>query len=320
MGFTDRDPFVRAAELRTTGVPSPFVVEYAFSIYSAEQIERALHRRLHSYRLASDREFFTIPTVKIISIIREEHGNDIAQEYCRAENAAALKEVEGNRRELLRASESISELQNRSIIESNILKHDERKLAIKLVGGLSVRTPGSIIVSFFVPLLGISFYPSLIAAVELTGRQQGVVTRSSEFLLLSIFPIHFFLSWFLLRINFGSIRECERIFVPAKTGALEEISRTQDYAGFLLSKPLNRETLIDRLKLKCLPSTLLEKCYAHIDNCMIEQAHAMKKLILLRGECDDINRSLSEHMEVRQDLERKIDLGLSGAIFNDSKT
>ncbi|NDE54549.1 MAG: GIY-YIG nuclease family protein [Actinobacteria bacterium] len=58
IGFTDRDPIARMAELQTTGVPSPFVLIYQCLVEDAEALEREIHCALTSKRHATNREFF----------------------------------------------------------------------------------------------------------------------------------------------------------------------------------------------------------------------------------------------------------------------
>ena len=61
IGFTDQTPEIRAEQLsRSTGVPLPFKVEWAFHCYNAEQLEKEVHRYLDGQRIAGNREFFDL--------------------------------------------------------------------------------------------------------------------------------------------------------------------------------------------------------------------------------------------------------------------
>ena len=65
IGKSDRDPKkFRANELRTTGVPEPFVVEFLALVEDADALESAVHNFLSQYRNTSDREFFPAPFQK----------------------------------------------------------------------------------------------------------------------------------------------------------------------------------------------------------------------------------------------------------------
>ncbi len=60
IGFTERDVDERVDELNSTGVPVPFEVEAVFGSPNAYEDEQAIHNILDEYRLASNREFFSI--------------------------------------------------------------------------------------------------------------------------------------------------------------------------------------------------------------------------------------------------------------------
>lgn len=62
IGRTDRQPELRARELRTTGVPHPFVLEHYIEVEDSVKAERQLHQLLQSRgaRMSADREFFSV--------------------------------------------------------------------------------------------------------------------------------------------------------------------------------------------------------------------------------------------------------------------
>lgn len=81
IGQTSRSPSNRAREISTsTGVPSPFVVEYEISVENCDEIEKEVHWKLKTFRHADNREFFeiTVPEAKriidqvVINRIRKE--------------------------------------------------------------------------------------------------------------------------------------------------------------------------------------------------------------------------------------------------------
>lgn len=62
VGFTDRDPEVRARELSgATASPTHFLVVQAWAVSDGLKAERAAHQGLEAHRLASNREFFQAP-------------------------------------------------------------------------------------------------------------------------------------------------------------------------------------------------------------------------------------------------------------------
>lgn len=72
IGVTHRNPEGRIDELgRPTGVPTPFVLEYAEFVPHAMKAERLIHGFLSVYRLNERREFFKCNTRIIIDIIRK---------------------------------------------------------------------------------------------------------------------------------------------------------------------------------------------------------------------------------------------------------
>ena len=70
VGFTRKVPSERAAELETTGVPSPFVVEYYCLVEGDSELETKVHRSMAPQRHRTDREFFRIELTEAIAHIR----------------------------------------------------------------------------------------------------------------------------------------------------------------------------------------------------------------------------------------------------------
>lgn len=61
IGSTTKEPDERAKQVsRGTGVPTNFMVEYAFKCFNAESLEREIHKYLKPHRVSNDREFFQI--------------------------------------------------------------------------------------------------------------------------------------------------------------------------------------------------------------------------------------------------------------------
>lgn len=66
IGFTDRDPEVRARELSSaTASPTHFLVVQAWAVSEGLRAEQATHQALEHHRLASNREFFQAPYAEI---------------------------------------------------------------------------------------------------------------------------------------------------------------------------------------------------------------------------------------------------------------
>ncbi len=71
IGRTDRQPELRARELRTTGVPHPFTLEHYVEVENSALAEKQLHQRLQEQgaRISTDREFFSIDLSEAISAL-----------------------------------------------------------------------------------------------------------------------------------------------------------------------------------------------------------------------------------------------------------
>lgn len=66
VGFTDRDPEVRAKELSSvTAAPLPFTVLHAWAVSDGHAAERSAHAALSAVRLSENREFFNLPYVAL---------------------------------------------------------------------------------------------------------------------------------------------------------------------------------------------------------------------------------------------------------------
>ncbi len=71
IGYTSKNPHVRAAELQSTGVPTPFYVFKYWDIQKGLETERDVHRLFSKYRHANNREFFKISPKKAEALIEE---------------------------------------------------------------------------------------------------------------------------------------------------------------------------------------------------------------------------------------------------------
>lgn len=69
VGMTSRDPFTRAMELRTTGVPTPFRVEFCLMTTRPAALEQALHHRFEPQRIHAGREFFRVSVREVVEAV-----------------------------------------------------------------------------------------------------------------------------------------------------------------------------------------------------------------------------------------------------------
>jgi hypothetical protein len=72
IGFSTRHPSIRAKELCSSGVPTPFVVEYIIVTTYGKSLEYKIHKSLKSYRINSNREFFQIEIQQLVHILQDQ--------------------------------------------------------------------------------------------------------------------------------------------------------------------------------------------------------------------------------------------------------
>ncbi|MGV0104315.1 GIY-YIG nuclease family protein [Nostoc sp. DSM 114160] len=71
IGRTEKTSHLRAKQLQTTGVPTPFIVVYDELVSDCEVVENILHSRFTAYRTSLDREFFRVPVREAIRVLQE---------------------------------------------------------------------------------------------------------------------------------------------------------------------------------------------------------------------------------------------------------
>lgn len=71
IGRTEKTAELRAKQLQTTGVPTPFIVVYDELVSDCEVVEKILHSRFAAYRTSLEREFFRIPVREAVRALQE---------------------------------------------------------------------------------------------------------------------------------------------------------------------------------------------------------------------------------------------------------
>lgn len=74
IGKTTTSPHQRMSELHTTGVPTPFVIEFVAEVDNCHRAEHLAHIKLRQYRVSGNREFFNISVEDALSQIIPEIG------------------------------------------------------------------------------------------------------------------------------------------------------------------------------------------------------------------------------------------------------
>ena len=72
IGWTREHPSIRANYLHTSGIPTPFIIEYVIITYEGSKLEKKIHDHLKNYRITSNREFFKISKEQLTEIITKD--------------------------------------------------------------------------------------------------------------------------------------------------------------------------------------------------------------------------------------------------------
>jgi hypothetical protein len=106
VGYTSKDPALRANELNHTGSPHPYVVDYEVLVDEPYKIEQKTHNRLSSF--FEGKEWFRCSREKAIAAIQSETNGAIHLENFKRTEAVKVQEIRKNE-EIL--SKKISQLQ-----------------------------------------------------------------------------------------------------------------------------------------------------------------------------------------------------------------
>ena len=79
VGWTRYNPALRANQLFTTGVPTPFVVEFMVMTAHGHDLERRIHNHLARCRVSGSREFFNISVSDLRNVLREKFSLTMVQ-------------------------------------------------------------------------------------------------------------------------------------------------------------------------------------------------------------------------------------------------
>ncbi|MEN9896864.1 MAG: hypothetical protein RLZZ66_513 [Pseudomonadota bacterium] len=80
IGFSTKDPDIRAAEFNNTGNPYPYTVKYQTWVNEPKNIEKSVHKILKDRGFHENKEWFNCSFEIAVSAIRETAGNDIIHE------------------------------------------------------------------------------------------------------------------------------------------------------------------------------------------------------------------------------------------------
>uniref|UniRef100_A0A6C0AV47 Bacteriophage T5 Orf172 DNA-binding domain-containing protein n=1 Tax=viral metagenome TaxID=1070528 RepID=A0A6C0AV47_9ZZZZ len=72
IGWTRQHPNIRANNLHTSGIPTPFIVEYVIITPNGSKLEKQIHNHINTYRVNSNREFFKISKEELTKILEND--------------------------------------------------------------------------------------------------------------------------------------------------------------------------------------------------------------------------------------------------------
>jgi hypothetical protein len=98
VGKTTTHPSQRMSELHSTGVPTPFELEFSVTVSSCDYSEKAAHLALASHRVTGNREFFRVSVKKAIELILPKIGDYTIHDVKEAHGIEQIR-IELDRRE-----------------------------------------------------------------------------------------------------------------------------------------------------------------------------------------------------------------------------
>ncbi len=120
IGYSSKDPELRAAELKHTGVPHPYIVEYDMLIENPYEIEQESHKLLLANR--EGKEFFRCTLEEAIVAIRRAGGRSAILETNRRANREKIELLEAERFTIDREARRKAEIQEELNAEEQAIR------------------------------------------------------------------------------------------------------------------------------------------------------------------------------------------------------
>lgn len=79
IGWTREHPNIRANDLHTSGIPTPFIVEFVIITPEGSKLEKKIHKHIGKYRVNSNREFFKISKDELTKILENDLMLEVTQ-------------------------------------------------------------------------------------------------------------------------------------------------------------------------------------------------------------------------------------------------
>lgn len=124
IGFTLKDPALRAKELESTGIPHPFTVEYEILVDAPHMLEKKVHQTLSLFN--ENKEWFRCDVSACIAAIKNCYEGDIYYERCVREEKLLALEKEKQKKHAAEQAQQIENTKNREI-EKIKIKYTEKE-------------------------------------------------------------------------------------------------------------------------------------------------------------------------------------------------
>ena len=130
VGYTLKDPELRAKELESTGVPHPFVVDYEILVDDPYTLEQKIHKSLSKFN--ENKEWFNCDFLLCIATIKKCYDGHIYYERCiRDEKILKLKK-EKEKKHAAEQAQQVESKRNREIERIKIKYADKEKAYLRV--------------------------------------------------------------------------------------------------------------------------------------------------------------------------------------------
>lgn len=132
IGFTLKDPVLRAQQLNSTGIPHPFVVEYEILVDEPHDLEQRVHKILQEFN--ENKEWFRCSFAQAVQVIHTCYQGRIYYEGCfkterEAEIERARQEKLHKEQQRLEAERKKQEEEELRLEQERLQQEEERKQA-----------------------------------------------------------------------------------------------------------------------------------------------------------------------------------------------
>lgn len=127
IGWTREHPNIRANDLHTSGIPTPFIVEFVIITPEGSKLEKKIHKHIGKYRVNSNREFFKISKEELTKILVNDLMLELRQ-ISEINPPIATKKIYGKKVNEIKLL--LEELENETLEFFNQLKKDKTELVI----------------------------------------------------------------------------------------------------------------------------------------------------------------------------------------------